>query len=193
VFSISYYFSDLQKLSNAARPQRGHGDGVETLLKVKTTSIPGRIQPQTAAVNRVRKTAPEASARHLPSLTKNYRLIYDIVEKSGVGRHLTTSDIYAQALKQRPGIGFVTVYRGLGRLRELGLVCELYIPGAGAATYEPSGSRHAHFRCTECGEIKDVDFTIAPRTIAAIASQHDFDIESESVTFAGRCAACARG
>jgi Fur family transcriptional regulator, ferric uptake regulator len=132
-------------------------------------------------------------APSLPSLPKNYRLIYDIVEESGVGRHLTTSEIYAEALKRRPGIGFVTVYRGLERLREVGLVSELHVPGADAATYEPSGSQHAHFRCTQCGEIEDVDYTIAPRTIAAIATQYGFKIESESVTFGGRCAACARG
>ena len=95
-----------------------------------------------------------------PSLPKNYQLIYEIVEESGIGRHLTPSEIYAKALKRRPGIGFSTVYRGLERLRDLGLVSELYVPGVDAATYEPSGPRHAHFRCSECGEIEDVAYAI---------------------------------
>ncbi len=64
-----------------------------------------------------------------PPLPKNYRLIYDIVEASGAGRHLTSSEIYAKARKRRPGIGFSTVYRGLERLRNLGLVSELHVPG----------------------------------------------------------------
>jgi Fur family transcriptional regulator, ferric uptake regulator len=126
-----------------------------------------------------------------PPLPKNYRLIHDIVEESGTGRHLTTSDIYAEAAKRRPGIGFSTVYRGLERLRDLGLVSELYVPGADAATYEPAGLRHAHFRCSVCGEIQDVEYATAPRTIKKLALQHGFNIESESVTFAGRCAACS--
>jgi Fe2+ or Zn2+ uptake regulation protein len=126
-----------------------------------------------------------------PLLPKNYKFIYEIVEESGVGRHLTTSEIYAEALKRRPGIGFSTVYRGLERLRDLGLVSELYVPGADAATYEPLGSRHAHFRCSECGKIEDVDYAIAPRTIKKLAMQHGFKIKSESVTFEGRCAACS--
>lgn len=126
-----------------------------------------------------------------PSLPKNYQLIYEIVEASGIGRHLTSSEIYAKALKRRPGIGFSTVYRGLERLRDLGLVSELYVPGADAATYEPSGPRHAHFRCSECGEIEDVVYAIPTRTIRSLAQQHGFKIESERVTFEGRCEVCS--
>jgi Fur family transcriptional regulator, ferric uptake regulator len=125
-----------------------------------------------------------------PSLPKNYQLIYEIVEQSGIGCHLTPSEIFAQALKRRPGIGFSTVYRGLARLRDLGLVSELSVSGVDAATYEPSGPRHAHFRCSECGEIEDVAYAIPTRTIKALALRHGFRIESERVTFEGRCVGC---
>jgi Fe2+ or Zn2+ uptake regulation protein len=126
-----------------------------------------------------------------PSLPKNYQLIYKIVEESGLGRHLTPSQIYAKALKRRPGIGFSTIYRGLERLCDLGLVSELCVPGVDAATYEPSGPRHAHFRCSKCGEIEDVAYAIPTRAIKALALQHGFKIENERVTFEGRCAVCA--
>lgn len=125
------------------------------------------------------------------SLPKNYRLIYEIVEKSGAGCHLTSSEIYAKALKRRPGIGFSTVYRGLERLRDLGMVSEVYVSGAGAATYEPSGPRHAHFRCSACGTIEDVPYSIPARTVKALASLHGFKVDGERVTFDGRCASCA--
>lgn len=123
-------------------------------------------------------------------LPKNYQLIYKIVDESGIGRHLTSSDIYAKAARRRPGIGFSTVYRGLERLRDLGLISELHVPGADAATYEPAGPRHAHFRCSSCGEIADVAYAIPSRTLKALAAEHGFTIESERVTFEGRCAAC---
>ncbi|HEY6324985.1 MAG TPA: transcriptional repressor [Candidatus Cybelea sp.] len=123
-------------------------------------------------------------------LPKNYQLIYKIVEESGVGRHLTPSEIYAKALRRRPGIGFSTVYRGLERLRDLGLVSELNVPGVDATTYEPAGPRHAHFHCSNCGEIEDVAYAVPARTIKALALQHGFKIESERVTFKGRCTAC---
>ncbi len=121
---------------------------------------------------------------------KFIELIYEIVEKSGIGRHLTPSEIFAKALKRQPGIGFSTVYRGLERLRDLGLVSELYVPGVDAATYEPSGPRHAHFRCRKCGEIEDVPYAIPSRTVKALALQQGFTIENERVTFEGRCASC---
>jgi Fur family transcriptional regulator, ferric uptake regulator len=129
-----------------------------------------------------------SSARR--SLPKNYRLIHEIVEESGIGRHLTPSEIYTKALERRPGIGFSTVYRGLLRLRDLGLVSELIVPGAGAATYEPSGPRHAHFRCSACGQIEDVAYAIPSRTLKALAAQHGFEIVSERVSFEGRCETC---
>ena len=125
-----------------------------------------------------------------PSLPKNYRLIYDIVEESGIGRHLTPSEIYAKALERRPGIGLTTVYRGLCRLRDLGFVAEVFVAGAEAAAYEPSGPRLAHFRWSACGAIEDVAFAIPPRTLDALAAQHGFEIRGERVTFEGRCALC---
>lgn len=150
-------------------------------MKVKITLTMGRIAPETGAVN---TSAP-------PLLPKNYRLIYDIVEESGIGRHLTPSDIYAKARKRRPGIGFSTIYRGLERLRDLGLLSELSIPGADAVTYEPAGPRHAHFRCKECGKIEDVAYAIPARTIKTLVERHGFEVENDRVTFEGRCAACS--
>jgi Fe2+ or Zn2+ uptake regulation protein len=126
-----------------------------------------------------------------PSLPKNYQLIYKIVEDSGIGRHLTSGQIYAKALKRRPGIGFSTVYRALQRLRDLGLVSEVCVPGVDAATYEPSGPQHAHFRCSACGGVEDVAYTIPPRTIKALGWQHGVKIESERVIFEGLCAVCS--
>jgi len=126
-----------------------------------------------------------------PSLPKNYQLVYDILAESGIGRHLTPSEIHAKAVERRPGFGLTTVYRGLERMRDLGFVSELHIPGADAATYEPSGPRHAHFSCNRCGAIEDVAFAIPTRTIEALAAQHGFTIEGERVTFEGRCASCS--
>ncbi|MEO6834887.1 MAG: transcriptional repressor [Candidatus Tumulicola sp.] len=124
------------------------------------------------------------------SLPKNYRLIYEIVEAGGKGCHLAPSNINTKALKRQPSIGLSTIYRGLKRLRDLGLVSELYVPGADSATYEPGGAQHAHFRCSACGKVEDVAYAIPARTIKGLALQHGFAIDSERVTFEGRCAAC---
>ncbi|HLI97254.1 MAG TPA: Fur family transcriptional regulator [Candidatus Baltobacteraceae bacterium] len=125
-----------------------------------------------------------------PALPKNYQLIREVVDACGVGCHLTPSEIHAKVRARHPGIGLTTVYRGLQRLRDLGLVSEITVPGAEAATYEPSGPHHAHFRCIECGTIEDIAFAIPPRTIQTLAAQHGLKIENQRVTFEGRCPRC---
>ena len=67
---------------------------------------------------------------------------------------------------------------------------EVYVPGADAATYEPSGTAACALSLQQCGEIEDVAYAIPARTIKALALQHGFRIENERVTFEGRCTAC---
>jgi Fe2+ or Zn2+ uptake regulation protein len=132
--------------------------------------------------------ATEVSAS--AALPKNYQLVFDVVQESGLGRHLTMTDVFARATERRPGIGYSTVYRGLVRLREMGLVSEIVVPGAESATYEPVGPQHAHVRCITCGAIEDVAYALPTRVFKSVESQTGFTIATGNVTFAGRCARC---
>ena len=89
-----------------------------------------------------------------------------------------------------PRIGFATVHRALNRLSELGTVMKIDVPNEASVVYEPSAPPHAHFRCTDCGAIQDVDFAVPAETLAQLAERHGIAIEQEAVTFAGRCARC---
>jgi Fe2+ or Zn2+ uptake regulation protein len=123
-------------------------------------------------------------------LTKNHRLVYDIVREQGHGTHLSMGDIHGLAAERRPGIGFTTIYRAIARLRDAGLVAEILLPGADAAVYEPAGPTHAHFRCTACGRVDDVAYAM-PRAIADdLAARHDLQVDTVAVSLHGRCAAC---
>jgi len=126
-------------------------------------------------------------------LPKNYQLILDVVQESGRGRHLTMSDVFTQTSARRPGIGYSTVYRGLVRLRELGLISEIVVPGALAATYEPAAERHAHFLCTRCSAIEDVEYALPTRVLRSVADKSGFDIAAGTVTFEGLCRDCRAG
>ena len=125
-----------------------------------------------------------------PRLPSNYRLILDVVNQNGPGRHASARDIFLRARELRPGIGFATVHRGLARLHELGYVLKLDVTGEGSALYEPATGAHAHFRCTACGTLADVDYASDAATRAAIESRHGLKIHSEAITFSGRCKAC---
>lgn len=124
-------------------------------------------------------------------LPKNYRLLYDLVQESGPGRHLTMNELFVEASRRQPGIGHSTVYRGLIRLRKLGLISEILIPGASSATYEPLAPSHAHFRCVACERIEDVDYALPRRLLRTLTEKYGFAITGESLTLEGRCARCA--
>ena len=124
-------------------------------------------------------------------LPANYQVVLDVVTDLGPGSHVSAGEIYVRARARQPRIGFATVHRGLARLSELGYLLKLDVPGAAAAIYEPAVAPHAHFRCTGCGTITDLDFALPPATRDEIAARHGVRIETEAVTFAGRCRDCA--
>jgi Fe2+ or Zn2+ uptake regulation protein len=130
------------------------------------------------------------AARTGGKLSKNHRLVYEIVQEQGVGRHLAMSDFFGLARVRQPNIGFTTVYRALTRLRDLGLVSEIALPGADSAYYEPSGTPHAHFRCSNCGSVTDVAFNVSSDEIARLAKQLGGEVSTAVVTLQGRCARC---
>jgi Fur family transcriptional regulator, stress-responsive regulator len=126
-----------------------------------------------------------------PRLPANYRVILDVVNEFGAGRHATAQEVFVRARQLRPGIGFTTVHRGLARLHELGQVLKLDVTGEGSAMYEPATAAHAHFRCTACGAVADVDYACDERTRAELEARHGVAIRSESITFTGLCRSCA--
>ena len=107
-----------------------------------------------------------------PQLPANYRVVLDVVNEYGAGRHATAQDVFERARQLRPGIGFTTVHRGLARLHELGYVLKLDITGEGSAMYEPATDAHAHFRCTACGAVADVDYASDAATRAELEARH---------------------
>ncbi|MBV8490403.1 MAG: transcriptional repressor [Candidatus Eremiobacteraeota bacterium] len=123
-------------------------------------------------------------------LPKNYRLVYDLIREAGTGVHLTTNDLFAMAKARQPAIGFTTVYRGIQRLVQLGLLDAIAVPGSDAVVYEPASSPHAHFRCDRCGSVLDVDYALAPSLIAELSERTGARIDAATLTLHGTCSTC---
>jgi Fe2+ or Zn2+ uptake regulation protein len=134
-------------------------------------------------------TQPLSQAR----LPKNYRLLLDIIVESGFDAHVTTSDVFTEARRRQPGIGFSTVYRGLSRLSSMGLISEVTIPGLEAAAYEVPKEPHAHFLCRVCGHISDVPYMLPREDLARLEARNGFTVESDAITLNGRCTRCQAG
>jgi Fur family ferric uptake transcriptional regulator len=123
-------------------------------------------------------------------LPPNYRTVLDVIEEAGPGSHVTAQEVWVRARALQPRIGFATVHRGLIRLHELGAVMKIGVPGGESAVYEPPASPHAHFRCTGCGAITDLEYSVPAQTVRRLAERHGVAIECAAVTFTGRCANC---
>ena len=127
-------------------------------------------------------------------LPKNYQIVHDVVSAQAPGRHAAAYEIHAEAKRRQPTIGYSTVYRALDRLRDEGLVQEVRVPGTASALYEPSRHGHAHFLCTGCGRVEDIDYAVPAADLSRLAAAHDVAIAAVSLTFNGLCPRCrARG
>ncbi len=128
-----------------------------------------------------------------PRLPKNYWLVHDVLCSQAPGTHATTRDIFAAVAQRRPGIGYSTVYRALGRLCDLGLVAEVRLPGGASAVYEPARTGHAHFLCTNCGRVDDIDYAPVPAALEALAETLSIKVSKVLLTLRGTCAQCRVG
>jgi Fe2+ or Zn2+ uptake regulation protein len=126
-----------------------------------------------------------------PALSKNHRLVYEILKDHGTGTHLTMAQLHEMARERRPGIGFTTVYRALTRLRDQQLICEIAIPGAESLVYELPGGPHAHFRCSQCGRVQDVAYVFPASVAAEIAKAGGIQLETVELSLHGRCRDCS--
>lgn len=126
-------------------------------------------------------------------LPGNHHLIHEVVCELPPGAHATVGEVFAAARQRRPRIGFSTVYRALARLRDLGLVAEVRVPGRGPAVYEPSRSSHAHFLCDRCGTVDDVDYALPAPILDEIAQRCGKGIAGAFLTLHGTCGRCAQG
>ena len=127
----------------------------------------------------------------MPRLPGNHRLVHEIVCELPPGAHATVGEVFAAARARRPRIGFSTVYRALGRLRDLGLVAEVRVPGRGPAVYEPARCSHAHFLCESCGAVDDVDYALPGPVLDELSRRCEAGITGAFLTLHGICARCA--
>lgn len=132
-----------------------------------------------------------SQAEPAPKLPKNTRLVLDLVSAQPLGQHVPAHEVYAAARRRQVSIGVSTVYRALERLCAAGLVHAVRVPGATSVLYEPARTGHAHFLCSGCGDVADIDYDLPAGDIAGLNARHGLAIRSAALTFSGLCGRCA--
>jgi Fur family peroxide stress response transcriptional regulator len=115
-------------------------------------------------------------------VTRQRQLVYDcVIDRKD---HPSANEVFADL--QGSGIGLATVYRQLSAMVDEGILKSF--EHSGQIRYDPLVTPHAHFVCTVCDKIWDVDL---PEDILLMTPNvSDVDIEGLELTWKGICKAC---
>jgi Fur family ferric uptake transcriptional regulator len=128
--------------------------------------------------------------KHNYKLTKQRQaVIATIIDSQD---QLTPARIYEKVHSTAPEIGLVTIYRTLGILSELGLVCELHT-GGDCPTYTIGAPQHHHHLvCSKCGHVVDFSGHNLEELEERIIRESGFRIENHILEFIGLCLPCQK-
>ena len=114
-------------------------------------------------------------------------LVLDTVKK--LKCHPTADEVYEEIIKEHPNVSRTTVYRNLQRLSETGDLLKIEVPDA-ADRFDHNCRNHYHIKCTECGDIADIDMDYITDIYGKIKDANGFTITDYELIFKGICPNC---
>lgn len=108
------------------------------------------------------------------------------------GRHLTPSEVYAQAQKRVKGLTEATVYRTLEFLTQNQLARPTHL-GNGRLVYEIARHEHHHLKCRICGNEMEVEHRLLEKLYKSLESASGYQLTDNHITFLGLCPTCQKG
>jgi Fe2+ or Zn2+ uptake regulation protein len=118
--------------------------------------------------------------------TRQRRVVYETIKETH--SHPTADWIFEKVRAEVPKISLGTVYRNLSVLKDEGVVREIYGVDR-RAHYDADLSPHAHFICSDCGQIWDV-FGVPEIDWRTLKELVGCEVSDQHLDFQGRCAAC---
>lgn len=104
--------------------------------------------------------------------------------------HPTAEWIHNRLKGEFPNLSLGTVYRNLTLFKEQGLIVSVANVN-GQERFDGDTSAHAHFVCTKCGAIMDVDCVGGSQSFDdRIAAMYDCEVDRHTITFYGTCSRC---
>lgn len=118
--------------------------------------------------------------------TRQRQVVYEAVR--GSKEHPTADMIFDHVRDTLPTVSLGTVYRNLSVLKDQGLVIELRGSDR-KAHFEADLSPHAHFTCTACGKISDIEGCPSQdwQQLPCLAG---YTVKEHSLEFRGNCPRC---
>ncbi len=105
--------------------------------------------------------------------------------------HPSARDVYRQLKGRLPGLSLSTVYRTLSWLRENGEAVELR-GRDGVVRFDGDVSSHAHFWCSSCGDLWDLDIEVPEVRSPDLKKLMGFQVSGQRLELFGLCSRCLK-
>src|SRR5215469_9313055 len=138
-----------------------------------------------------RKTAASALPANGVRLTRQRRILLDLIDKTG--EHLDAERLFQMARERDPKLNRVTVYRTLKLLKEGGLIDELdlaHLQGEKHYYETRLKQEHAHIICLRCGRVEEFFGEPLQSLRSQVSSQLGFEIVFARTEVGGYCSHC---
>ena len=120
-------------------------------------------------------------------LTRQRREVYEAL--LATRDHPSAVQIFNRVQQKMPTISLATVYNCLETLTQCGLVQQVNLD-RGPSRYCPNTHHHAHFFCTQCGGVHDVDLPDASELSRIWRLPDDYVVNHYEFSLRGLCKQC---
>ena len=122
-------------------------------------------------------------------MTKQRRVVYDVLTDEL--DHPTASEVFIRSKVRMPGISLATVYNCLETLTQAGIVRQVNVD-RDASRFCPNLEPHAHFFCSECHQVFDINLKRAGDAVSPWRLPKGSEVDDVEVAMKGRCPDCGR-
>tara|TARA_R110002096_G_scaffold147671_31_gene307937 strand:- start:1677 stop:2135 length:459 start_codon:yes stop_codon:yes gene_type:complete len=121
-------------------------------------------------------------------MTKQRRVVYDVLMDQK--DHPTATEVFLRSKERMSAISLATVYNCLETLTDAGLVKQVNVDRE-PSRFCPNLHDHAHFFCSNCGQVQDVAPAEPSSTLSSWDIPSGTKVELVEVAMRGVCSSCA--
>lgn len=115
-------------------------------------------------------------------------ILESIAELAG---HATAEEIVARVKRKLPAVSTSTVYRALGTLEEVGVLCHAHLGHTASVYHVGAAGLHQHLVCERCGALQEVGEAVTGPFAARLRKRFGFQANLTHFAVLGECRACA--
>lgn len=124
---------------------------------------------------------------HQLKATPQRLAIMNLMESHG---HISIEELYTSIRQTFSSISLATLYKNMHSMMNVNLIREVKVPGQ-KSRYEIEKASHAHVMCTQCSELKDIEFD--PNTLLSFAAESaNYQTQEVSIVISGICPECQK-